>query len=150
MNALPVLEDSVSTCFSTTSVSCWISTVTIIAHSFFGLDFVDPGGLAVWFTQVMPISIQTSLAVLLVLPSPPTRVSLSLHCPRRPSPQYLPTSSSPSLSNLLAKYNEEVMGSIISTLVPGSSYTNSNCNQTHRNTGHFTCVFIISKLCAEA
>jgi len=51
----------------------------------------------------------------------------------------------------LLNSNERLMvHGIISTVFLRSSHTNSNCSQTHRSTGHYTCVFINSKPCAEA
>ena len=47
----------------------------------------------------------------------------------------------------LLNSNERLMvHGIISTVCLRSSHTNSNCSQTHRSTGHYTCVLSIANL----
>ena len=60
------------------SSKCIQHATTKYALSFLPCIFADPGDLAVWLLY-MPLSIQTSLAILLVLPCPPTDNFLSLH-----------------------------------------------------------------------
>ena len=122
-----------------------------ITHSFFGLHIC----WSRWSSSRllhMPLSMQTkaSQAILLVSPSLSSytwlTLTLSSPYPRRSSLYYLQTSSS------LFWSSKQSDGCISSTIFLGSSHTNSNCSQTHKSTGHCTCIFIvaISKRCTEA
>jgi len=117
---------------------------------FLACIFADPGDPAVWLVH-MPLSMQTkaSQAILLVSPSLSSYTWLTLTSspyPRRSPLYYLQTSKS------LFWSSKQSDGYIVSTIFLGSSHTNSNCSQTHKSTGHCTCIFIvaISKRCTEA
>jgi len=92
---------------------------------------------------------QTLLALPLVLPSPPTH-SLSLHHLHIQGDHlHSICQLSHLFVSLFLNSNERLMD-IISTVFLGPSHNNSNCSQTHRSIGYCTCIFTISKTCAEA
>jgi len=74
------------------------------------------------------------------LPSPPTHDSLSLHH-RHIQGSHLHSICHLFLGLLLLISYEKVDGDIISTVFLGSI---QNCSQTHRSTGHCTCIFSYS------
>ena len=122
--------------------NCWLFL--------FSLHFADPGDQghpAVQFLHT-PLSTQTSLAILLVLPSPlpPHRThSHFISVSKEDISTVFANFSQLFLSLLLLNSNEKVMEGIISTVFLGSSqHYNSNCSHTHRSTGHCTHIFMVA------
>ena len=145
------------------SSKCIQHATTKYALSFLPCIFADPGDLAVWLLY-MPLSIQTSLAILLVLPCPPTDNFLSLHhlCIQGGHLHnflicslvffYISLVPRPFLTEglgtrllLHVQSDENVMETYC------QHYQHSTqIRQTHRSTGHCTCMVAISESCAEA
>ena len=143
LNALPVLEHSVSMCLYV--VLLVLAAEICNFHSFLAYIFTDLGNQVIQQSSFVHALIHANFTS--HTPSPPTQLTLTSSSPhpRRPSPHHLPTFPSP----LFLNTNERLMEAS-SILYFWDHHTPIQIvAKPAGSTGHCTCVFIINKLCAK-